>query len=385
MEEMNWEDEMTAEVLADRYGIEAESVEQVPMGTDTVNWRVVTSSGQRLYAKEYPATADLEAARAAWDMSEFCRAARLPVPRVWPDRAGNLLSLTDGRPWALVDEAPGSVATSAMTVARAEHVGMVLGRMHRVLAAYPLPRLRQHARWRTGSIQGALARCDTVLDAARDQQRENLGALRSQIAQRREDLHAHANRLRAALPEELVEQALHGDFTRTNQLVLGDAVTAVIDFRAARALPAWELGRASCDPRTIASSEPWADCILAMVAAYRSERAICDLMFVSMSPDRVTVGAPGRSTSTPLRPTRLGVYVRATLSGAKVAGIGSPPPPGGPPTSPWTAPTRCHSASTSAAAPSTCWLTANRWRASAAAWHRGGRTGRCTSPSPTPT
>ncbi|WP_051836918.1 phosphotransferase enzyme family protein [Streptomyces sp. NRRL F-2580] len=271
MEEMNWEDEMTAEVLADRYGIEAESVEQVPMGTDTVNWRVVTSSGQRLYAKEYPASADLEAARAAWDMSEFCRAARLPVPRVWPDRDGNLISLADGSAWAMVDEAPGTVATSAMTVARAEHVGMVLGRMHRVLAAYPLPRLRQHARWRTGSIEDALARCDTVLDAAYRQQRENMGALRSQIAQRREDLHAHANRLRAALPEELVEQALHADFTRTNQLVLADAVTAVIDFRAARALPAWELGRAACDPRTIASSEPWADCILAMVAAYRSE------------------------------------------------------------------------------------------------------------------
>ncbi|WP_332757683.1 phosphotransferase enzyme family protein [Streptomyces sp. MT206] len=271
MEEMNWEGEMTAEVLADRYGIEAESVEQVPMGTDTVNWRVVTSSGQRLYAKEYPPTADLEAARAAWDMSEFCRAARLPVPRVWPDRDGNLISLDDGSPWAVVEEAPGTVATSAMTVARAEHIGMVLGRMHRVLAAYPLPRLRQHARWRTGSIEDALAKCDTVLDAARHQQRENLGALRSQIAQRREDLHAHANRLRAALPEDLVEQALHADFTRTNQLVLADAVTAVIDFRAARALPAWELGRAACDPRTIASSEPWADCILAMVAAYRSE------------------------------------------------------------------------------------------------------------------
>lgn len=271
MDELNWEEEQAAEVLADRYGIDVETIGQVPMGTDTVNWRVLMANGQQLYVKEYPVAADLEAARAAWDMSEFCRAALLPVPRVWPDRDGNLISLADGSAWAVVDEAPGTVATYAMTVARAEHIGMVLGRMHRVLAAYPLPRLRQQTRWRTGSIEDALARCDTVLDTVYRQQHENLGALRSQIAQRREDLHAHAGRLRAALPEDLVEQALHADFTRTNQLVLADVVTAVIDFRAARALPAWELGRAACDPRTIASSEPWADCILAMVAAYRSE------------------------------------------------------------------------------------------------------------------
>ncbi|MCX4529292.1 phosphotransferase [Streptomyces sp. NBC_01551] len=271
MEEMNWEDEMTAEVLADRYGIEAETVEQVPMGTDTVNWRVVTSSGQRLFAKEYPATADLEAARAAWDMSEFCRAARLPVPRVWPDRDGNLLSLADGSPWAVIEEAPGKVATSAMTVALAEHTGMILGRMHRILAAYPLPRRHQHVRWRTGSVEDALAKCDTVLDTARRWQADNLDQLQGQIAQRREDLHTQVGRLRAHLPEDLVEQALHADFSRTNLLVQAGVVTGVIDFRAARAVPAWELGRAACDPRTLANSDQWADCVLAMAAAYRSE------------------------------------------------------------------------------------------------------------------
>lgn len=271
MGEMNCEGEMTAKVLADRYGIEAASVEQVPMGTDTVNWRVVTSSGHRFYVKEYPATADLEAVRTTWDMSEFCRAARLPVPRVWPDLDGNLLSMADGNPWAVVEEAPGKVATSAMTVALAEHTGMVLGRMHRVLAAYPLPRRRQHVRWRTGSVEDALAKCDTVLDTARRQQADNLDQLRGQIAQRREDLRTQVGRLRSHLPEDFVEHALHADFSRTNLLVQADAVTGVIDFRAARAVPAWELGRAACDPRTLANSDHWADCVLAMAAAYRSE------------------------------------------------------------------------------------------------------------------
>lgn len=126
-------------------------------------------------------------------------------------------------------------------------------------------------RWRTGSVEEALAKCDTVLDTACRQQADSLDQLRGQIAQRREDLQTQVGRLRAHLPEDLVEQALHADLSRTNLLVQAGVVTGVIDFRAARALPAWELGRAACDPRTLANSDHWADCVLAMAAAYRSE------------------------------------------------------------------------------------------------------------------
>ncbi|MGK5496725.1 phosphotransferase enzyme family protein [Streptomyces sp. URMC 125] len=273
-------EELVVEVLADRYGIDVDVAEPVPMSTDTVNRRVLTSEGHRLYVKEYASLAHLDSARAAWDMSEFCRAAQLPVPRVRPDRDGNLLTLADGRAWAVVEEAPGRVATSAMTVARAEHIGMVLGRMHRVLAAYPLPRHRQHVRWWIGSVEDALVRCDTVLASASRRQHGDLALLRSQIARRREDLRAHVDRLRSGLPAELVEQAAHADFTRTNMLVLTDVVTGVIDFRCARALPAWELGRAAFDPRTVACGDRWVDCALAMVSAYRSENPSLPLVDV---------------------------------------------------------------------------------------------------------
>ncbi|MGW7258534.1 phosphotransferase [Streptomyces sp. NPDC054834] len=85
-----------------------------------------------------------------------------------------------------------------------------------------------------------------------------------------EDLH-HVNWLRERLPNVLAEQALHADLSRTNLIVLADAVTGVIDFRCATGTPAWELGRAAFDPRTVANSPDWIACALVMVDAYRAE------------------------------------------------------------------------------------------------------------------
>ncbi|TQE29142.1 phosphotransferase [Streptomyces ipomoeae] len=271
MSDADWGAELTADVLEDRYGLVVDVIEPVPMGTDTVNRRVLTADGLRLFVKEYRSVADVDAARAALDMSEYCRAARLPVPRVWPDADGNLVTISEGRVWAVVDEAPGRVATSAMTVSLAEHIGVVMGRMHRVLAAYPLPKRVQQSRWRTGAVEDAVAKCDGVMATALRQGHDGLGQLRVDLDHRREDLHGHVHRLREQLPDVLVEQALHADLSRTNLIVLADVVTGVIDFRCATGMPVWELGRAAFDPRTVANSPDWAACALAMVGAYHAE------------------------------------------------------------------------------------------------------------------
>ncbi len=262
---------LTADVLEDRYGLVVDLVEPVHMGTDTINRRVLTDDGLRLFVKQYPAMADLDEARNAWDMSEYCRAAELPVPRVWPDADDNLVTIAEGSAWAVVDEAPGQVTSSAMTVPLAEHIGVVMGRMHRALAAYPLPKRLQQTRWRTESVEDAVAKCDTVMTRATRQGHDRLDQLRVDLDQRRTDLSTHAAALREQLPETLVEQALHADLTRTNLITLSDAVTGIIDFRCASAMPAWELGRAAFDPRTVATSTESTACALAMVSAYRSE------------------------------------------------------------------------------------------------------------------
>ncbi|MGW1006449.1 phosphotransferase enzyme family protein [Streptomyces sp. NPDC002520] len=262
---------LMADVLEDRYGLVVGVVEPVHMGTDTINRWVLTEDGRRLYVKEYRPTSVLVAARNAWDMSEYCRAAGIPVPRVWPDVDGDLVTIAEGCAWAVTEEAPGGVSSSAMSVALAEHLGVVMGRMHRALAAYPMPQKVQHSRWRTGSVEDAAKRCSGVLTTALGQGHGDLDQLQMDLDQRREDLYEHAHRLRERLPNELVEQALHADLSRTNLIVLADAVTGVIDFRGTRAMPAWELGRAAFDPRTVANSPEWIACALAMVRAYLAE------------------------------------------------------------------------------------------------------------------
>ncbi len=118
---------LMVDVLEDRYGLIVGMVEPVHMGTDTINRWVLTEDGRPLFVKEYRPTADLAAARRAWNMSEYCRAARIPVPRVWPDADGDLVTIAEGCAWAVTDEVPGRVATTAMTVPLAEHIGVVMG------------------------------------------------------------------------------------------------------------------------------------------------------------------------------------------------------------------------------------------------------------------
>ena len=45
-----------------------------------------------MFVKQYPRWPTWTG-RNAWDMSEYCRAAKLPVPRVWPDADDNLVTI----------------------------------------------------------------------------------------------------------------------------------------------------------------------------------------------------------------------------------------------------------------------------------------------------
>ncbi len=108
----------------------------------------------------------------------------------------------------------------------------------------------------------------------------DLHQLRLDLEQRREDLFEHVHRLREQLPAKLVEQALHADLSRTNLIIRGDAVAGVIDFRGACAMPAWELGRAAFDPRTVANSPDWIACARAMIGSYLAENPSLPLVEV---------------------------------------------------------------------------------------------------------
>ncbi|MFD3667164.1 phosphotransferase enzyme family protein [Streptomyces sp. NPDC058672] len=271
MEEAARGDEAVPKVLSDRYGVDLASAEPVPIGTETINRRVTLADSRRIYIRQYRITADLERAQAAWAMSEFCRTARVPTPRVWRNRDGEILTCVDGTGWVVTDEAPGQVATEPLTAPRAQHIGLLLGRMHLALASYPAPARTRQTQWRAAPLDRVLAETDAVLERAVAQGDPQLGQLRGELEQRRADLHKHTQRLRAGLPEHLVAQAGHADFTRTSLLAQEDLITAVLDFQAETCLPAWELGRAAFDSRTVANSASWPQTALRMIESYRVE------------------------------------------------------------------------------------------------------------------
>ncbi|MGW1374732.1 phosphotransferase enzyme family protein [Streptomyces sp. NPDC002446] len=264
-------DVILAKVLSDRYGVDVDSAELVPIGTETINRRVTLSDSRRIFVKQYRTSADVRQAKTAWAMSEFCRAAHVPTPRVWPNRDGELLTLVDGTAWVVTDEMPGRVATEPMTVPRAQCIGLVLGRTHLALASYPPPGRIRQTRWRRAPLDTALAATEVVLARATEQRDPRLNQLRGELEQRRDDLQTHVPRLRSGLPEQLVVQAGHADFTRTNLLAQEDVITAVLDFQGETCLLAWELGRAAFDPRTVANSPSWRQRAIRLVGAYLVE------------------------------------------------------------------------------------------------------------------
>ncbi|MET7713784.1 phosphotransferase [Streptomyces sp. NPDC005407] len=264
-------DEILAKVLSDRYSVDITEAELVPMGTETINRRVTLTDGRRVFVKQYRPSADLEQAQTAWNMSEFCRTARVPVPRVWRSRDGEVLTTSEGVAWVVTDAAPGRVAAEPLTAPRAQHIGLMLGRMHRALASYPPPARVRQTRWRIADVETADTAADTALARATAQHDPRLEQLRLELAQRRDDLHTHVPRLRDGLPDNLVAQASHADFTRTNLLAQEDVITAILDFQGEICVLAWELGRAAFDPRTVANSPSWMLCALRMIEAYRVE------------------------------------------------------------------------------------------------------------------
>ncbi|MCX4666472.1 phosphotransferase [Streptomyces sp. NBC_01381] len=264
---------MLSEILAGHYGLSLRSAVPVHKGTDTVSWRAESDDGLRLRIKEYSSLTpdDIQHLRTVWDMSEYCRAADLPVPRVWTINNGRLFAVEGGRAWAVTDEAPGSASTKPMTVDGAEQLGLLLGKMHRVLAAYPLLKWRRPARWHTRSVEEGVARCNRALKGAVRQHEPHLPQVRQDLEQRREDLRRYTRSLRASLPHDLVEQALHADVTPTNVLTQAGKITALVGFRAETAICGWELGRAAFDPRTVADGSQWVQCAVRMIQAYRSQ------------------------------------------------------------------------------------------------------------------
>ncbi|GAA4947873.1 hypothetical protein GCM10023205_04830 [Yinghuangia aomiensis] len=271
-------------VLAEHYGLpHATEIERFAEGTETDNFTVlVHPTGERYFAKvRRPGYShDYQARMLALErQARLSTRARLPAPKTLADGQGRLLVPVGGRAVSVQDfVSDAHTSRTVWTSDEAAEVGSVLGQFHRWLAGrpttdsggVPVPEL-----WWTKPPSTSIARARQAVDAIRVLQRDgratDADAVRlDQLRTRVKDIERHHGRLAEGLPP-VVRQLVHGDFTRSNLLMRGHRVAAVLDPRI-RVLPAaWELGRIAFDPLTVAESDTdaWLATAVAMVTAYR--------------------------------------------------------------------------------------------------------------------
>ena len=182
----------------------AEGVENTTYLIDTAADRFVLT----LYEKRV-AAADLPYFVA---LADHLVAAGQPVPAVVRDRTGQAIGTLGGRPACLYRFAPG-VGPDTPDEAQARAAGEALGSMHRALARFaPVrPNALGPAAWRrlAGDLGADLDRIEPGL----------AGVVADAL-----------DRLEGGWPDDLPRGTIHADLFPDNVLMLGDRVSAVIDW-----------------------------------------------------------------------------------------------------------------------------------------------------------
>lgn len=194
-----------------RYDLgEAISFKGIAEGVENSNFLVETTRGRHfltLYERR------VAAAELPWFLALMAHLADagLPVPRPIPDRQGQALQWLNGRPACLIEYLSG-VSVTEPTAGQARAVGAALGRLHTAARAFTAPRANAlgPAAWPglAASCDGRLAEIDAALPA----------------------LVAAGLAATAAWPAGLPHGTIHADLFCDNVLMLGDAVTGLIDF-----------------------------------------------------------------------------------------------------------------------------------------------------------
>ncbi|MFI6687992.1 hypothetical protein [Streptomyces sp. NPDC050485] len=262
------------EALECQYPLTVAKVEELPGADTSLRWRVLTNTGQHLFVKEWESHHHVPRTRVAADAAMHARAGllKLPIPKVLSDRNRNLVSVTETGAWMVMEEAVlGQANPGPLSVAQAEHVGIMLSRLHWSLASYPQPAPARRPPWTCG-VTKAVHHCDTLLTQTGSQTWAAQPQLAAQLEKRRHDLHQSADSLLSAIPD-LPPQTLHGDFTRANRFVVTDVVQSIVGFAPGWGPRAWELAQAAFDPLTVTSRKNWAEIAVSLINAYRSERS----------------------------------------------------------------------------------------------------------------
>jgi homoserine kinase type II len=282
---MNWLGDADATVMAavlhGAFGIDVAAVDETTLPSEgtgvSAQWRIIAADDKPFDVAFFRSSRDVARATLAADVSEHCRAQGLPVPTTVADLKGHLVFPTDnGGGYSVTEPLPGAKMPVPMNVSSARSAAAMLGRLHRVLAGYPMPQPQPDpggSAWRSAPleelIEAAQAERRRVGKDLTVGDRQRLGVLAERrVAAMRTHL-ASGRRHVAAAPTMHV---VHGNFTAENLACDGSTVSGITGFQAPAGYPAQELAVFAFDPRTVASTDDWTDTALTAVEAYRANQ-----------------------------------------------------------------------------------------------------------------
>lgn len=256
--------------LTKAYGLTPLDVRRLPIGDATVNYRAVCTE-RTVFVKCYPPKTDLGAERRAIELSEIAGQVAVPVARVLPSRAGEMLAPHGKLAVSVWDFIDGRTIATGLNRAQLQATGAALGCLHRRFAILPASRgpASQTRAWLSVDLSEVARTIDQLLSiiAARAAPDDFDAAAARTLHERRVAL-AHVPALLAAVPP-LTSQVLHGDYSVLNLLFSGDDLAAVIDFRPPDPfLISYELGRIAFDPRAVALTPDWLEGACVVIDAY---------------------------------------------------------------------------------------------------------------------
>lgn len=217
---------LSAEVLADliaEYDVgELVSAKGIAEGISNSNWLIETTgkdgggpaaANTRFILTMYEYRIDIQQLPFFLALLDHLAAKNCPVPATIHDRAGNAYRHLDGKAVALIEFLPG-VSIDHPTIGQAHAVGAALAQMHRATRDFGMRRAND---LRPPDWHGLFEQCGTPAIASIH---SDLAAC---VAQ-------HMPDLLSQWPKDLPIGTIHADLFPDNVLVLGDTVSALIDF-----------------------------------------------------------------------------------------------------------------------------------------------------------
>lgn len=263
-----------AALLTSQFGLRIQSLDRLPIGQGTVNYRAQTDAGL-VFVKSYPAGTDLPAESAGIRLSALAADAGVPVARPLALRGDTFIAELGGSAASVWEYVDGHVIDTGLSHPQLDAAGTALGAIHRTFASLPesrgpAPQVNSWLAFNTGGFTATIDRLLAVI-GAKDEPDE-FDEIAGETLRERRSQAGHIPALIGGLPS-LTAQVLHGDYSAVNLMFRGDQLAAVIDFRPPDPfLVAYELGRIAYDPRTVTLARDWQHDASVLISAYQRNK-----------------------------------------------------------------------------------------------------------------